>query len=357
MVTKYLLQDFGNAGSRTHEYGLRAKRAVANARSEVARLVNADPSEVLFTSGATESNNIALLGLAEALLERGATHVISTAVEHKAVLEPLEVLAKKGFSVTLVRPGESGRVDPDQVAKALTPLTGLVSVMHVNNETGVIQPLAQLTKALEGHPAYFHVDAAQGFGKTEGLDADRIDLISVSGHKIYGPKGIGALIARRRRSTRPPLTPLMVGGGQERGLRPGTLPVHLIAGLGEAARLARLEVSQRNARCLLIKDQLFGMLKSMDIEVNGDPAHTLASTLNVAIPGVDSEAALVALKGVVAISNGAACTSNSYTRSHVLEAMGLSDQRIDGSLRWSWCHMTPDLPTQQIRDALRPFLG
>ena len=236
-LVRWLTNEVGNAGSRTHEYGLRAKRAVQAAREQVAAVVDAKVDEVVFTSGATESNNIAILGLAPFGEDTGRRHIVSTAIEHKAVLEPLEELEGRGFEVTLVKPGPSGAVSAAAVRDTLRPDTLLVTVMHANNETGVLQPIAEIAELLAYHEAYLHVDAAQGYGKElASLRAKRIDLISVSSHKIYGPVGIGALIARRRVFKKPPLVPLTLGGGQERGLRPGTLPVPLIIAFGVAAR-------------------------------------------------------------------------------------------------------------------------
>lgn len=357
VVGEFLVNEFGNAGSRTHEFGTRAKRAVNEARSAVGDVVGADPSEVVFTSGATESNNLAIVGLADALLEAGRRHILSTAIEHKAVIGPLEVLSDRGFEVELLRPDESGRITVSQVEAVLRPDTGLVSIMQVNNETGVQQPIAEVAERLKSHPAYLHVDAAQGFGKVSGIESRRIDLLSVSGHKLYAPKGIGALIARRRGHERPPLKPLLVGGGQERGLRAGTLPVHLIAGFGVACRLALSERESRVERCFELRSQLMECFSAIPHTINGEPDHTVPSTVNVALEGVDAEAAIVCLKDIVAISNGAACTSASYETSHVLKAMGLGDDRIRTSLRWSWCHMTPDIPVDAIRKALRPLMA
>ena len=228
-VLSYMSYEFGNAGSRTHGYGQVARERVNRARQEVAVVVAATPDEVIFTSGATESNNLAILGLAAHGEATGKRHIISTQIEHKAVLEPLEVLGGRGFEVELLAPTEGGWVSPEAVAAALRPDTLLVSVMAVNNETGVVQPIEEIASLLEGNDAFLHVDAAQAFGKLIApLQTKRIDLLSVSGHKIGAPKGIGALITRRRGFKRPPLQPLMYGGGQERGLRPGTLPVPLI---------------------------------------------------------------------------------------------------------------------------------
>ena len=334
----------GNAGSRTHEYGLRAKKAVQKAREQVASVVHADPEDVLFTSGATESNNIAILGLATHAAEAGCRHIVSTAIEHKAVLEPLEVLERRGFEVTFVRPGESGAVTADAVSDALRPDTALVSVMHVNNETGVLQPLKEIAAILEDHPAYFHVDAAQGFGKElEGLRSGRIDMIGVSSHKVFGPVGVGSLIVRRRGFRRAPLKPIAFGGGQERGLRHGTLPVPLIAGMGLAAEIALRNHAIRRARCLEIRTVALDALGPLGIHLNGAPERILPHVLNFSVEGVDAEALMVVLKDLIAVSNGSACTSQSYEPSHVLTAMGLSDTEVAGAVRMSWCHMTPDV--------------
>ena len=338
----YIHEEFGNAGSRTHEFGMRAKQAVQKARDQVAAVVKCQREEVIFTSGATESNNLALLGLREYGEKSGRKHIVATAIEHKAVLEPLEHLSVNGFEVTLVRPGTDGAVKASAIADAMRPDTLLVSVMHVNNETGVIQPLAEIAQALDKHEAFFHVDAAQGFGKRiEELQNHRIDLISVSGHKIYAPKGIGALIMRRRGYERLPVKPLAFGGGQERGLRPGTLPVALIVALGKAAELALREHTKRNAKCVVMKKEALAAFAKVGGIPTGDITNSIPNTLNIAVPGLDSEAVMLALKDTVAISNGSACTSQNYTASHVLTAMGLGEDHVKGALRFSWCHLTP----------------
>jgi len=342
-VFKYFSLEFGNAGSRTHEYGTRAKHAVQRARDQVAKVVKADQDEVIFTSGATESNNIAILGLAKFGEEVGRKHIISTQIEHKAVLEPLEALVDRGFEVTFIPPTSGGWINPEAVREELRDDTLLVSVMHVNNETGVIQPIRELAVLLKNHQAFLHVDAAQSFGKEiQDLQDPRIDFISISGHKIYGPKGIGALVLRRRGFNRPPLKPLLFGGGQERGLRPGTLPVPLIVGLGVASELALKHAEERAEVCMRFRQRALEALKPLAPVINGDTTRVVPHVLNMSFPSLDSEAMMVALKGVIAISNGSACTSHSYQPSHVLKAMGISDPVIQGAIRISWCHMTED---------------
>jgi cysteine desulfurase len=346
VVVRYLREDFGNAGSRTHDYGLRAHRAVEQARDQVAAVVGGNRGEVVFTSGATESNNLAILGLAAHGLATGRRHLVSTRIEHHAVLEPLEVLAGRGFQVTLLKPTPGGWVDPDAVREALREETLLVSVMHANNETGVLQPIREIAEALGEHPAYLHVDAAQSFGKEiEPLQSRRIDLISVSGHKLHAPKGVGALIARRRGAVRPPLEPLLHGGGQERGLRPGTLPVPLIAGLGKAAELSLAEWRERAACVRRFRETVLAALLPLKPVLHGDGERALPSILNLSFPGLSSESVMEAWQDLAAVSSGAACTSLSYTCSHVLQAMALPAKQMEGAIRISWSHLTelPDL--------------
>jgi cysteine desulfurase len=353
IMRNYMEVEYANAGSRTHEYGNTAKSAVEKSRESVGLVVGADKSEVIFTSGATEANNMAILGLEAYANEVGKRHIITSAIEHKAVLEPIILLHGRGFDVTVLKPGADGVVTPDALLAALTPQTILVSLMHANNETGALQPITDYADVLNDHEAYFHVDAAQSYGKeVDPLLNKRIDLMSCSAHKLYGPKGIGALIVRRRKYKRVPIEPLMVGGGQERGLRPGTLPVHQIAGFGVAAKLALENHEYRNDTCLNIKRQAVEALKELPVSYNS-PLGALSSTLNFSISGVNSEAAIIALKGLVAISNGSACTSSSYTSSHVLSAMDLEEDVVEGALRFSWCHMTGEIPWAEIVERLQ----
>lgn len=320
-------------------------------------MVAARREEVIFTSGATESNNLAILGLKKYGEQNAKKHIVSTKIEHKAVLEPLAALEKSGFEVTLVAPTKAGWVEPEAIKKAIREDTLLVSVMHVNNETGTIQPITQIADILAEQPAYFHIDAAQGFGKDiPTLRHPRIDMISASAHKIYGPKGVGALIVRRRGYQKTPLTPLMYGGGQERGLRPGTLPVHLIVGFGVATELALKHSQERANICRAFREQVLNALAPLKPVIHGDLERCLPHVINFSIAGLDSEAAMLALKGMIAISNGSACTSSNYTPSHVLKAMELDDEEIQGALRISWCHLTEQVDWQKVVKCLTQVL-
>jgi len=340
-MSRWLRDQVGNAGS-PHAFGSRAKQAVQQARDQVGRVVAARRHEVVFTSGATEANNLAILGLAAAGEQSGRRHLVSTQIEHKAVLEPLAALQQRGFRVSLVPVGEDGRVRAEDVLEAVTDQTLLVSVMQANNETGVTQPIAEIAERLAPGPM-LHVDAAQGFGKQiEPLQHPRIDLISISGHKVYGPQGIGALVTRRRSFELPPVRPLTFGGGHELGLRPGTLPVQLIVGFGLAAELALAEHRPRAEICRAFGDRLSSELARLQPMLNGDSPWRMPHTVNLSIPGVDADDAIEQLHDLVAVSNGSACTSICDTASHVLQAMGLNGDRIDGALRFSWCHRTPD---------------
>ena len=346
VLRRFAEVDFGNAGSRTHAYGQTARRAVEQARAHVARVAGVRRNEVVFTSGATESNNLAILGLESHGRAERRLHLVSTKIEHHAVLEPLQVLRSRGFELTLLDPQPGGWVAPESVVAAVRPDTLLVSVMQVNNETGVEQPITEIADRLGSSQAFLHVDAAQGFGKTlAALRHPRVDLISISGHKICGPKGAGALLARRRDGARPPLTPLLYGGGQELGLRPGTLPVALIAAFGKAAELALDEHDARLTAAIRFEERLLAGLAPLAPRVHGDPDRRLPYILNLSIPGWEKETLIDAWSGLAAISDGAACTSQAYTCSHVLAAMGLSPEEEAGAVRLSWCHLSeaPDL--------------
>lgn len=355
LVFKLMVEEYGNAGSRTHSFGATAKQAVEKARRQIADVVKADKSEVIFTSGATESNNIAILGLKEYAEKNNKKHIITTAIEHKAVLEPIENLASHGFEVTYISPSKSGVIDVESIGKALREDTVLVSVMHVNNETGSIQPIEAICNLLNEHNAYLHVDAAQSFGKlSDELDNSRIDFISASGHKLYAPKGVGALVTRKRGFLKAPLKPIYFGGGQEKGLRPGTLPVQLIAGFGLACELAQKNKVDWQNHSTKIKEKFLGLISRLGGKVIGE--NTSPFVANFYIPGVNSEAAMVMLKDVIAVSNGSACTSSSYQPSHVLTAMGLTEDEIAGSIRVSWSHMTDDIPLDLIEERFKNLI-
>lgn len=356
VVRHYMEVDFGNAGSRTHEFGLRAKQAVERAREQVAAVVDAKPDEVIFTSGATESNNLAILGLEAEGRRTGKMHIISTQIEHKAVLEPLLELQRRGFRVTLVKPGAGGAVSIGDIVDRVSSDTLLISLMHVNNETGVSQPVEDLCEALPHGGAYLHVDAAQGFGKVGGVSHSRIDFISASAHKLYGPKGVGCLLVRKRGYAPAPLAPLVWGGGQERGLRPGTLPVPLIAGFGKCCELAIRDAKARALSNLLFKGELWRSLAGLGGVQIGDPKLVADWTLCFAIPGLDAEALVLAMKQDLAFSVGSACTSSAYSPSHVLQAMGVPDSLIGGAVRMSWCHGSV-LPRDVVWDRIRSLVG
>ena len=357
-MKQYLITDFGNEGSHTHQFGAIAKKAVQEARDQVVDLVNASRNEIIFTSGATESNNISILGLKDYGIEQNKKHIITSAVEHKAVLEPIEELKKIGFEVDILSVNKDGRIDPKDLKSKIRKDTLLISIMAVNNETGVIQPIQEIINIIKDHECYFHVDAAQCFGKDLDMLKDkRIDLISISGHKIYGPKGIGALITRLRNYNKPPLKPLFFGGGQEAKLRPGTLPVHLIVGLGLAAKIAKRDLKKRQLKNKKIYDQIISLMKSLKGELNGNEKYLLGNCINFSIPGVDAEAFMLITKDLISISNGSACTSSTYEPSHVIKAMTNDENKHKGAVRISWCHMTEDkLPVDDILSRLKNMM-
>jgi cysteine desulfurase len=353
VMKEWYLGPPANSGSRTHVYGQRAKDAVEHARAQVAEVVGAKPEEIIFTSGATESNNLAILGLASHGEATGKKHIVSTTIEHKAVLEPLQYLAKKGFEIELAPVCRGGFVDPEDVIRRVREDTLLVSVMHANNETGIIQPVKEISEAMRNYSAFFHIDAAQSFGKEDGLKEIDFDLLSASGHKIYGPQGIGALVVRRRGSIRIPISSLAHGGGQERGLRPGTVPVALAVGFGKASNLGMLESTLRATKARALKNALLRELSKVNHSINGDESRCQPHVLNVRFIGVDSEALMMALRQSHAISNGSACTSESYTSSHVLIAMGLNEDEATESVRLSWASDTSKTPTSILFEVVK----
>jgi cysteine desulfurase len=353
-MRQFFQEEMGNAGSRTHVYGQRARDAVERARKQVADLLGARSDEIIFTSGATESNNMVLLGLARHGLASGRKHILATAIEHKSVLEPLDSLRTYGFDVELLPVTNGGYVEASAVRERLRVDTLLVSVMHANNETGVLQPVQEVADLLSKTDVLYHVDAAQTFGKeVETLRQLRCDLLSISAHKIYGPKGIGALYARRAQGQRLPLTPLLRGGNQEMGWRPGTMPVPLAVGLGAAADIAGREYLQRRQEASDLRDRFLEDIATIEHRINGDLKRAQSHVVNVSFQGVDSEALMLVLRSVMAISNGAACTSTSYTPSHVLRAMGLEDDYIASAVRISWGWGASAVPGDVLADAVR----
>jgi cysteine desulfurase len=350
IMLKYMTEEFGNAGSRTHEYGLRAKKAVELARSQVADIVAADPDEIVFTSGATESNNLAILGLAPYAERTRKKHIVTTAIEHKAVLEPVAHLEKKGFEVTRIMPTRDGFVLAEDVLAAVRDDTVLVSVMHANNETGILQPIEAIAAGLSSYKTYLHVDAAQTFGKLIGpLRNERIDMISASAHKLYGPKGVGVLVTRRREFRRPPLEPLMFGGGQERGLRPGTAPVACLAGFGEAARLALVNGDARLKKLKAVEGRVRAIAELVGFSVLPISTPRIPTTQSLWRADIDDETMIIALKERIAVANGAACSSARYEPSHVARAMGRGGW---GVLRVSWSHRVSEQELNELEKSL-----
>lgn len=333
----------GNADSRTHDHGEGARKIVEHARKQVASILKINKDEVIFTSGATESNNIALQGLKEYAYSTNKKHIITTSIEHKAVLETAKALQKQGFEVDYVSPDLSGRISVEDIMSKIREDTLLVSVMHVNNETGIIQPVYEIGEALQDREVLFHVDATQSFGKlVEELQKIQYNMLSMSAHKLGGPQGIGALILRKQKYKFPPVKAIMYGGQQEHGIRPGTLPVALIAGLGKACEIAEEEYKDNNRRCQTIKDKMISMLEESGLtyKYNGLQEYAFPTTVNVCFCGVSSEALMLSSKEFCSISNGAACNSKSYNTSYVLLAMGVPEDQIESSVRISWGYDT-----------------
>ncbi len=337
----YFTYKFGNPHSRSHSYGWEAEEGVEKARAQVAKLIGADEKEVIFTSGATESNNLAIRGVAEFYKDR-KNHVVTTVTEHKCVLDTCRHLEQNGFEVTYLPVQKNGIIDLDVLRAAITDKTVVVSIMAVNNEIGVIQPLAEIGKICREKKVFFHTDAAQAAGKIPlDVEAMNIDLMSISGHKIYGPKGIGALYVRRKPRVR--LVPLIVGGGQERGFRSGTLPTPLCVGLGEAAEICMKEMDGEAKRLKKLQARMLKGLndKLTDIVVNGDLEHRIPGNLNISFAFVEGESLMMGIKGL-SVSSGSACTSASLEPSYVLRALGVEEDMAHTSLRFGLGRFTTE---------------
>ncbi len=332
--------NFGNPASRSHKFGWQAEEAVDIARNQIADLVNADPREIVFTSGATESNNLAIKGAAHFYSKRGK-HIITLKTEHKAVLDTCRQLEREGFEVTYLDPLPNGLLDLDVFKATLRDDTVLVSIMHVNNEIGVIQDIAAIGEICREKKILFHVDAAQSTGKVDiDLQSLKVDLMSFSGHKTYGPKGIGALYVRRKPRVR--LEAQTHGGGHERGMRSGTLATHQIVGMGEAFRIAKEEMAEETVRITALRDRLWNGVKDIEaVYVNGDMDQRVAANLNISFAYVEGESLIMALKDM-AVSSGSACTSASLEPSYVLRALGLNDELAHSSIRFSFGRFTTE---------------
>jgi cysteine desulfurase len=351
----YLTERFGNPASRSHAFGWEADEAVEQARTEVAALVNCDPKEIVWTSGATESNNLAIKGAAQFYQGKGK-HIVTMRIEHKAVLDTARELERVGFSATYLDPEPSGLLDLEKFKAALQPDTVLVSIMLVNNEIGVIQDIEAIGEICRERGILFHVDAAQATGKV-GIDLQKlkVDLMSFSAHKTYGPKGVGALYVRRKPRVR--LEAQMHGGGHERGMRSGTLATHQIVGMGEAFRIAREEMATENARIRMLRDRLLAGLQRMEeVYINGDMTHRIPHNLNLSFNFVEGESLIMAIKDV-AVSSGSACTSASLEPSYVLRALGRSDELAHSSIRFSIGRFTTVEEVDYVIELLHNKIG
>ena len=356
IMMKYLTFDgeFGNPASRSHAFGWHAEEAVETARQQVADLINANPKEIVWTSGATESDNLAIKGVAHFYSKKGK-HIITSKTEHKAVLDTCRQLEREGFEVTYLDPEPTGLIDLAKLEAAMRDDTILVSIMHVNNEIGIIQDIAAIGELTRSRGIIFHVDGAQSAGKvTIDLEKMKVDLMSFSGHKIYGPKGIGALYVRRKPRIR--LEAQMHGGGHERGMRSGTLPVHQIVGIGEAFRIAKEQMAEDNKRITKLRDKLYNSLQDIEeVYLNGDLERQVPNILNVSFNFVEGESLIMALKGI-AVSSGSACTSASLEPSYVLRALGRNDELAHSSIRFSIGRFTTeediDFAIDQVHTAI-----
>lgn len=352
-MVQYMTMDgtFGNPASRSHRYGWQAEEAVDTAREQITALLNADPREIVFTSGATESDNLAIKGVAHFYNKQGK-HIITSKTEHKAVLDTMRQLEREGFEVTYLDPESNGLIDLAKLEAAMRDDTILVSIMHVNNEIGVVQDIAAIGELCRSRKVVFHVDAAQSAGKV-AIDVQemKVDLISLSAHKAYGPKGIGALYVRRKPRIR--LEAQMHGGGHERGFRSGTLPTHQIVGMGEAFRIAKEELQQDYDHALKLRNRLLDGIKDMEaVTINGDLDQRVPHNLNVSFAFVEGESLLMALKDL-AVSSGSACTSASLEPSYVLRALGLNDELAHSSIRFSFGRFTTEAEIDYAIELIR----
>jgi cysteine desulfurase len=351
----FLTEQFGNPASRSHAFGWEAEKAVEDARAHVATLLNADPKEIIWTSGATEGNNLAIKGAANFYKGKGK-HIVTMKTEHKAVLDTVRELERQGFEATYLDPEQDGLLDLEKLKAAIRPDTVLVSVMMVNNEIGVIQPIAEIGEICRSKGIIFHCDAVQAAGKIPiDLQKLKVDLLTVTAHKVYGPKGIGALYVRRKPRVR--IEPQIHGGGHERGLRSGTLPTHQIVGMGEAFRIAKLEMAAESERIRSLRDRLLAGFKDMEeVYVNGDMERRIPGNLNVSFNFVEGESLIMGIKDV-AVSSGSACTSASLEPSYVLRALGRSDELAHSSIRFTIGRFTTEEEIDYAVKLLRAKIG
>ena len=355
MVDVYL-NSYGNADSRTHNHGEQARIIVENARKQVASLLEINSSEVFFTSGSTESNNITIQGLEEYALKTNKKHIITSAIEHKSILETVNMMKKKGFDVDIVNPDLSGQINVQEILDKVRDDTLLVSVMHVNNETGILQPVDRLGTELEKRNILFHVDATQSCGKlVDEIKNLKYNMLSFSAHKLKGPQGVGVLILKKKKYKLPPVKNIMYGGQQEGGIRPGTIPVALVAGCGKACEIAEKEYRENSQKCKLLKVILEELLKKSNVNYhyNGAQQYCIDSSVNICFKGVMSEALMLSSKQYCSVSNGSACTSKSYSPSYVLEAMGIPTEDIENSIRISWGPETNEI---EFRDNINKMI-
>jgi len=356
-MMQYMTNDghFGNPASRSHKFGWQAEEAVDIARNQIAELINADPREIVFTSGATESNNLAIKGAANFYNKKGK-HIITSKTEHKAVLDTCRELERQGFEVTYLDPEENGLIDLNKLNDAMRDDTILVSIMQVNNEIGVIQDISEIGEMCRARKIVFHVDAAQSAGKINiDMQALKVDLLSISAHKMYGPKGIGALYVSRKPRIR--LEAQTHGGGHERGMRSGTLATHQIVGMGEACRIAKEEMAQDEAHVTAMRDRLWAGVNSMEqVFINGDADKRYPGNLNVSFNFVEGESLIMALKDL-AVSSGSACTSASLEPSYVLRALGLNDEMAHSSIRFSFGRFTTEGEIDYAIDLIKNAIG